>query len=99
MSQVYLKDVILDYPARGRFLKLIRHMCDQNNIPFPFTKKSGREGMVIEPDKAAFDRLYSLILVRFHNSTYRYCGLKNYPLYQHLKSIYESQGWEMSSPN
>lgn len=95
MNQVYLKEVIFDYPTRGRFLKLVRSISNQNSIMFPFTQKNNREGMVIVPDKTAFDQIYKHILVRFHNSTYKYCGLKNYPHYQHFKSIYDSQGWEL----
>lgn len=97
MNQVYLKNVILDYAVRSRFLALIRYLCKQNNIPFPFTKERHKEGVIIIFDKDTFDELYKHILTRFHNSTYRYCGLKNYPHYKHLKSIYEIQGWEMPS--
>lgn len=95
MNQIYVKDIILDYSTRGRFLKVIRNICRQNNIIFPFTSLNNREGMFIVPDQIAFDEIYKHILVRFRNSTYRYCGLKNYPLYVHFKAVYEAQGWEL----
>lgn len=95
MTQTYLKNVIFDYTTRKNFLRSINHICNQNNIKLPFTKKKNKEGMIIIPDKVAFDKIYEHILVRFYNSSYRYSGLKNYPYYQHFKSIYNSQGWEM----
>ncbi len=94
-QEVYLKDLI-DYLPRGSFLNIVRKICRDNNIKFPFTQESNIKGNVIIPDKVAFDKIYEHILVRFHNSTYRYCGLNNYPLYQILKCIYESQGWEIT---
>lgn len=94
MNQIYLKDIILDYSARKGFIAVIKSICNQNNIKFPFTQENNVKGNTITPDKTAFDEIYKHVLVRFHNSPYRYCGLKNYPLYVHFKAVYESQGWK-----
>lgn len=93
-QEVYLKDLI-DYLPRGRFLNIVRKICRDNNIKFPFAQESNIKGNIIMPDKVAFDKIYEHILVRFYNSNYKYSGLNNYPLYQILKKIYESQGWEL----